>query len=133
LPAVTELVSVEDIRAAAQRLAGIVHETPLETSRAVSERVGATTLLKYEHFQRTGSFKLRGAYNRICQLKERVRSRGVVCASAGNHAQGVALSAQLLGVRARVFMPVGTPLPKVAAGSSPGSPWQSRRRARPAA
>ncbi|HEX6256792.1 MAG TPA: threonine ammonia-lyase [Euzebyales bacterium] len=77
--------------------------------------VGAQVLLKCEHLQRTGSFKLRGAYNRIASLSPAEREHGVVCASAGNHAQGVALSAQLLGVGATVFMPAGAPLPKVAA------------------
>jgi threonine dehydratase len=79
----------------------------------VSERVGHPVLLKAENLQRTGSFKLRGAYNRIAQLSPEERRHGVVCASAGNHAQGVALAAALQGVEATVFMPVEAPLPKV--------------------
>lgn len=110
-----DLVTLEQIRAARKRLASVVQATPLQPSRAVSSAAGATTFLKCEHLQRTGSFKLRGAYNRIVTLSQEERDRGVVCASAGNHAQGVALSAQLTGARARVFMPAGAPLPKVTA------------------
>ena len=109
------LVTLDDIRAAAERLRGVIQVTPLEPSRAVSSAAGVETVLKCEHLQRTGSFKLRGAYNRIAQLSAEERARGVVAASAGNHAQGVALSAQLLGVRSHVFMPAGAPLPKVEA------------------
>ena len=109
------LVTVDAIERAAARLAGVIQPTPVERTRAISERAGCTVLLKCEHLQRTGSFKLRGAYNRIAQLSEAERRRGVVCSSAGNHAQGVALSAQLAGVAATVFMPVGAPLPKLAA------------------
>jgi threonine dehydratase len=118
---VTDLVSLADIRAAADRLAGVVQPTPLETSRAVSELAGARTLLKCEHLQRTGSFKLRGAFNRVSRLDAAARSRGVACASAGNHAQGVALSARLAGTTARVFMPAGAALPKVAATRTYGA------------
>ncbi|MGH3665312.1 MAG: threonine ammonia-lyase [Egibacteraceae bacterium] len=115
-PACTrQLVALDDVLAAADRLAGVVQVTPMEPSRAVSDLVGVQTLLKCEHLQRTGSFKLRGAYNLITQLTEAERARGVVCASAGNHAQGVALSAQLLGVQATVFMPAAASLPKIEA------------------
>ncbi len=117
----TDLISLDDVLAARQRLTGVVDVTPVELSRAVSESCGARTLLKCEHLQRTGSFKMRGAYNRIAQLDEAERRRGVVCASAGNHAQGVALSAQLLGVKATVFMPSGAPLPKVEATCAYGA------------
>lgn len=109
------LVELGDITDARERLRGVVAHTPMEVSRAVSNEVGGEVLLKCEHLQRTGSFKLRGAYNRIAQLSSTERAAGVVCASAGNHAQGVALSAQLTGIDARVFMPAGAPLPKVAA------------------
>lgn len=109
------LVELDHILDARRRLDGVVARTPTETSRAVSEEVGTQVLLKCEHLQRTGSFKLRGAYNRIVRLSADERARGVVCASAGNHAQGVALSARLIGVDARVFMPAGAPLPKVEA------------------
>jgi threonine dehydratase len=110
-----ELVGLDQIWAARKRLAPVVQATPLQPSRAVSSLTGAATYLKCEHLQRTGSFKVRGAYNRIVALSQDERDRGVVCASAGNHAQGVALSAQLTGASARVFMPAGAPLPKVEA------------------
>lgn len=87
----------------------------MEGSRHLSELVGAPVHLKCENLQRTGSFKLRGAYVRIAGLSPEERAAGVVAASAGNHAQGVALASTLLGVRSTVFMPVGAPLPKVAA------------------
>ncbi|MDQ3708427.1 MAG: threonine ammonia-lyase [Actinomycetota bacterium] len=116
-----ELVALPEILAARERLAGVVQTTPLEPSSAVSELAGLLVLLKCEHLQRTGSFKIRGAYNRIVQLDEAERARGVVCASAGNHAQGVALSARLVGVRATVFMPTTAPLPKVEATRSYGA------------
>jgi threonine dehydratase len=108
-----ELVGLADVRAAAGRLEGILLPTPLERSRAVGALAGADVWLKCENLQRTGSFKLRGAYNRIALLRDEERARGVVCASAGNHAQGVALAASLQGVASRVFMPEGAPLPKV--------------------
>lgn len=115
------LVTLDDIRGAARRLAGVIQATPVECSRAVTDLAGVPTVLKCEHLQRTGSFKIRGAYNRIAQLSAQERSRGVACASAGNHAQGVALSAALAGVPARVFMPVGVPLPKLAATRAYGA------------
>ncbi len=107
--------SVEDVRRAADRLRGVVRCTALEPCRVLAERLGSPVLLKYENRQRTGSFKLRGAYTRMVRLSAEERDRGVVAASAGNHAQGVALAAGLLGIRATVFMPVGAPLPKIAA------------------
>ncbi len=110
-----ELITADDIAAAAKRLEGVIQHTPVELSRAVSGAVGVETRLKCEHLQRTGSFKIRGAYNRIVQLDDDERRRGVVAASAGNHAQGVALSAQLAGVPATIFMPTSAPLPKVEA------------------
>jgi len=108
-----ELVTLDAVRAAAGRIEGVTHVTPVEHSRALSERVGAEVLLKCENLQRTGSFKLRGAYNRIAQLSPQERVRGVVCASAGNHAQGVALAASLQEVTSTVFMPIEAPLPKL--------------------
>ncbi|RLV69145.1 Threonine dehydratase [Streptomyces sp. CBMAI 2042] len=95
--------------------------TALEGSRHLSELVGAPVHLKCENLQRTGSFKLRGAYVRISGLSPVERAAGVVAASAGNHAQGVALASSLLGVRSTVFMPVGAPLPKVAATQEYGA------------
>ncbi|MGK5532355.1 threonine ammonia-lyase [Streptomyces sp. URMC 129] len=106
---------LDDVLAAQKTLSGISRVTALEGSRYLSRLVGAPVRLKCENLQRTGSFKIRGAYTRIAGLTEPERARGVVAASAGNHAQGVALAAHLLGVRSTVFMPVGAPLPKVAA------------------
>ncbi len=111
----SHLVGVDEILAAQKVLDGIVRRTPMETSRVLSEQVGGPVLFKCENLQRTGSFKIRGAYLRISRLSHEQRSRGVVAASAGNHAQGVALAASLLGAAATVFMPNSAPLPKVAA------------------
>ncbi|MEU3609960.1 threonine ammonia-lyase [Streptomyces sp. NPDC035033] len=106
---------LDDVRGARKMLAGVARMTAVEGSRHLSSLVGAPVLLKCENLQRTGSFKLRGAYVRIAGLRPEEKAAGVVAASAGNHAQGVALASQLLGVHATVFMPVGAPLPKVAA------------------
>ena len=92
-------VSADDIRAAERLLQGVVRPTPLEYSRALSDKVGAEVYLKCENLQRAGSFKIRGAYTRMARLSAEERARGVVAASAGNHAQGVALAAQLLGIQ----------------------------------
>ncbi|QXQ99061.1 threonine ammonia-lyase [Streptomyces sp. WY228] len=106
---------LDDVRGAQKMLSGVARVTALEGSRHLTELVGAPVHLKCENLQRTGSFKLRGAYVRISGLTPVERAAGVVAASAGNHAQGVALASSLLGVRSTVFMPVGAPLPKVAA------------------
>jgi threonine dehydratase len=116
-----DLVSLADVDAAAERIGALLQRTPVELSRAVSEASGIRTLLKCEHLQRTGSFKIRGAANRIAELSYDERARGVVCASAGNHAQGVALSARRIGAPATVFMPAGAPLPKVEATRAYGA------------
>jgi threonine dehydratase len=108
-------VGFEDIVAAAERLRGIAHRTPVVTSRTLDARTGATAFLKCENLQRMGAFKFRGAYNRIAQLTGAERERGVVAFSSGNHAQGVALAAQLLGVPATIVMPSDAPAAKVAA------------------
>ncbi|HVM18405.1 MAG TPA: threonine ammonia-lyase [Egibacteraceae bacterium] len=116
-----DLITIDDVLAAQRRLEDIAQRTPVEVSRAVSKFIGLETVLKCEHLQRTGSFKIRGAYNRISRLSADERARGVVCASAGNHAQGVALSASLLGVASTVFMPTTAPLPKIEATRSYGA------------
>lgn len=116
-----DLVDVTAVEIARERLAAVMQPTPIEPSRALTELVGAEVVLKCENLQRTGSFKLRGAYNRIAQLTEDERHRGVVCASAGNHAQGVALAARLQGVEATVFMPEQAPLPKAEATAAYGA------------
>jgi len=107
--------TLADVRAAAELLDGIVERTPVETSRALTEIAGTPVLLKCENLQRAGSFKIRGAYVRMSRLSDEEKARGVVAASAGNHAQGVALAARLLGIDAMVFMPVEVALPKLAA------------------
>lgn len=106
---------LDDIRGAQKMLSGVARMTAMEGSRHLTALVGAPVHLKCENLQRTGSFKLRGAYVRIAGLSPEERAAGVVAASAGNHAQGVALASTLLGVRSTVFMPMGAPLPKVAA------------------
>ena len=108
-------ITLDDIRGAHKMLSGVARVTTMEGSRHLSSLVGAPVHLKCENLQRTGSFKIRGAYVRISGLRPEERAAGVVAASAGNHAQGVALAASLLGVHSTVFMPVGAPLPKVAA------------------
>jgi threonine dehydratase len=111
---VTEVptVSLADIEAARDLIEGTAIYTPMEESRWLSSLTGGPVSLKCENLQRTGSFKIRGAYVRISRLSEEERRHGVVAASAGNHAQGVALAAQLLGIKATVFMPEGAPIPK---------------------
>ncbi len=116
-----DLVTADAVREAAERLQGVLQPTPIEPSRALSSKVGSSVLLKCENLQRTGSFKMRGAYNRIARLSDEEKARGVVCASAGNHAQGVALAAQMQGVEATVYMPVEAPLPKVDATAGYGA------------
>jgi threonine dehydratase len=120
LPA-TALVTLDDVQKARKTLVGVVRETPLEPSRPLAALLSGPAWLKCENVQRAGSYKIRGAYVRISRLTEAERSRGVVAASAGNHAQGVALAANLLGTAATVFMPVGAPLPKVAATKGYGA------------
>jgi threonine dehydratase len=120
-PPATALVTLDDVQNARKGLVGIVRETPLEPSRPLSALLSGPAWLKCENVQRAGSYKIRGAYTRISRLTDEERARGVVAASAGNHAQGVALAANLLGTAATVFMPVGAPLPKVAATKGYGA------------
>jgi threonine dehydratase len=93
----------------------VAEVTPMESSRFLAELLGAPVYLKCENLQRTGSYKIRGGFNRISQLTDEEKSRGVVAASAGNHAQGVAFAARELGIAATIFMPVGVALPKLQA------------------
>lgn len=104
--------TLDEIRAARERVAAVAEITPMESSRFLSEIAGVPVYLKAENLQRTGSYKIRGAYNRLSQLTEEERAHGVVAASAGNHAQGVALAARELGIAATIFMPNGVALPK---------------------
>lgn len=114
-------MDLEDIRSAQERITGVVRDLPVREARWLSEEVGGPVYLVTENLQRSGSFKIRGAYNRIAQLSAEERSRGVVAASAGNHAQGVAVAAQMLGVKATVFMPEDASIPKVQATQDYGA------------
>ncbi len=109
---VVSAVSLADVEAAREVIRDVAIVTPMEQSRWLSALVDGPVWLKCENLQRTGSFKIRGGYVRISRLSPEERARGVVAASAGNHAQGVALAAQLLGIRSTVFMPEGAPIPK---------------------
>lgn len=109
----TVTVEFSDVEAAATRLADVVVETPLLESAELDEVVGGHVLIKPECLQRTGSFKIRGAYNLMCQLSEREAGRGVVAWSSGNHAQGVAAAGALLGIRTTIVMPEDAPPAKI--------------------
>ncbi|VBA40272.1 threonine ammonia-lyase [Mycobacterium attenuatum] len=115
------LLTLDQINAAADRLKPVIRPTPIIASRLLSDCVGQQVWLKCENLQRTGSFKPRGAYNRIANLNAEDRARGVVAASAGNHAQGVAWAATELGISSTVFMPVTVALPKLAATKAYGA------------
>jgi hypothetical protein len=106
------LADFEGARHVVSRVADV---TPMETARFMSEILGSPVYLKCENLQRTGSYKIRGAYNRLAQLTDEEKARGVVAASAGNHAQGVAFAARELGIAATIFMPVGVAQPKLQA------------------
>lgn len=108
-------MKLDDVHRAQGLLADIVETTPLAHSRWLAESAGAPIYLKCENLQRAGSFKIRGAYVRLSRLGSEERARGVVAASAGNHAQGVALAARTLGISATIFMPEGAALPKIQA------------------
>ncbi len=112
---------LSDIQQAQELLSGIIHKTPLDKSRTFSEMTGAEVYLKLENLQKTGSFKIRGAYHKIRSLTDEERSRGVIAASAGNHAQGVAYGARAAGIKATIVMPEQAPLAKVMATRSYGA------------
>jgi threonine dehydratase len=138
---VSDLVTIDEVRDSARLLHGVVRETPVDQPPFLERLAGRPVLLKHEELQRTGSFKVRGAYCHIARLTPEQRAGGVVAVSAGNHAQGVALSASLLGVDATIFMPDTAPLPKVEAtrgygakvelvsGGLPGAMRAARERA----
>ncbi len=111
----SSMLSLEDVLAARDRVADVARRTPLDYSHSFSSMTGAEVHLKEENFQRTGSFKIRGATNRIATMSQADRDRGVVTASAGNHAQGVALAASRVGADAKIVMPKYAPFSKVAA------------------
>ncbi len=110
-----DVLTLEKIEEARSRLAGVASLTPLDYSVTFSAITGNTVYLKLENMQKTGSFKIRGAYNKIMSLNEEERLRGVIAASAGNHAQGVAYAAGRAGLRCTVVMPAGAPISKVMA------------------
>ncbi|WP_125610648.1 threonine ammonia-lyase [Specibacter cremeus] len=114
-------VTLADVQSARELLAGITEVTPIESSRALGRITGSDVFFKCENLQRAGSFKVRGAYTRMARLSAEERARGVVAASAGNHAQGVAVAAKSLGIAARIYMPVGVALPKLAATRGHGA------------
>ncbi|WP_423923038.1 threonine ammonia-lyase [Frigoribacterium sp. 2-23] len=107
--------TLREIEEARGRVAKVARVTPMESSQFLADVLGSPVYLKCENLQRTGSYKIRGAYNRLTQLSDDEKARGVVAASAGNHAQGVALAARELGIKATIFMPVGVALPKLQA------------------
>jgi threonine dehydratase len=115
------VIELGDIRAAAARIAGVANHTPVLTSRTLDARLGARLFLKAENYQRSGSFKFRGAYNKISQLKPEELARGVVAVSSGNHAQAVALSAKLVGTKALILMPDDAPESKREATAAYGA------------
>ena len=117
-------MDVGDLESARELLRGVALTTPNEESRWLSKVAGTEVHLKCENLQRAGSFKIRGAYVRIARLSPEERANGVVAASAGNHAQGVALAASLLGTKATIFMPEGAALPKVSATKAYGAEVQ---------
>ncbi|MEG3614480.1 threonine ammonia-lyase [Isoptericola haloaureus] len=114
-PTPLDRVTLADVEAAAELLHGVVTRTPVHPFRALTQLAGADVVLKCENLQRAGSFKIRGAYTRLSRLTPEEQRAGVVAASAGNHAQGVALAAEKLGIPAVVYMPVGASVPKLEA------------------
>lgn len=114
------MIGIDDVEQAMERVEGVAEKTPLRHSRTVSEATDADVHLKYENLQRTGSFKIRGAYNKISSLSDDERESGVIAASAGNHAQGVALAAKEVGVETKIVMPRDAAISKVEATSEYG-------------
>ena len=106
-------IGIQNIREAAERLRGVAVKTPIHQNRYLNEQVGARVYIKPECLQHIGAFKFRGAYNRLSQMDEAQRARGVVAFSSGNHAQGIALAAKLLGIKATIVMPTDAPLLKL--------------------
>ena len=110
-----DLPTLAEFEEAAAGLAPLIERTPVQYSQHLSDLLGQRVVMKLENLQRTGSFKVRGATHRLSRLTAEERARGVVAASAGNHAQGVALAAQQLGIKATIYMPLGVPVPKLLA------------------
>ena len=118
---VTFAISYEDVTAAAEAIQGVAHRTPVLTSRLLNRLTGYQIYFKCENFQRVGAFKFRGAYNALSRLSQAEKARGVVTHSSGNHAQGIALAAKLLGISATIVMPNDAPVSKLAATRSYGA------------
>ena len=116
-----ELPTYADVEAAASRIAGVAHRTPVQTSRTLNDIIGAEVFFKCENFQRMGAFKFRGAFNALSKFSPAQRKAGVVTFSSGNHAQGIALSAKILGIPATIVMPHDAPASKVAATKGYGA------------
>ncbi|MDQ6657721.1 MAG: threonine ammonia-lyase [Actinomycetota bacterium] len=114
-------VSLTEIRSARELIRPVIRFTPMESSRPLEALAGGEVHLKCENLQRTGSFKIRGAYTRIARLSDEEKAAGVVAASAGNHAQGVALAAALVGIKSTVFMPIGASIAKLEATKAYGA------------
>jgi len=119
--AATPVITIDDVHAAAARIEGMAHRTPVLTSRALDEATGARVFLKAENLQRVGAFKFRGACNAVASLSAEERERGVATVSSGNHAQALALAAQLHGVKATILMPDDAPAGKLAATKGYGA------------
>ncbi len=118
---VEQMVGLEEIEEAAGRVRQVIRPTPAIFSGSLTKLAGRRVFVKPEHFQRTGSFKVRGAFNRISALAADGATKEIVAASAGNHAQGVALASSVCGLRSTVFMPAGASLPKVEATRAYGA------------
>jgi threonine dehydratase len=118
---VTLAISFADVVSAAERLGGVVNRTPIVTSATFNQRAGAEVFFKCENMQRIGAFKFRGAYNALSRLSQAEKARGVVTHSSGNHAQGIALAARLLGISATIVMPGDAPASKMAATQGYGA------------
>src|SRR4051794_41725108 len=114
-------LSADDVRAARAAVEAVARRTPILTTRTFSERVGGTVVLKAENLQRTGSFKVRGVANKLATLGEEGCARGVVAASAGNHAQALAAAAKARGIRCEVFVPTEAPMSKVETARGSGA------------
>ncbi|SHK08055.1 L-threonine ammonia-lyase [Anaerobranca californiensis DSM 14826] len=114
-------LTLQDIQRAERNIKGFIRKTPLEKSHTITEMIGQPVYFKYENLQKTGSFKLRGAANKIINLWEEGKTKGVIAASAGNHAQGVAFAATRLGIKAKILMPKGAPITKISATEGYGA------------
>jgi threonine dehydratase len=113
IPEAAALPDINDVHAAAERLRGVAHRTPVMSSRTLNARIGAQVFFKCENFQRAGAFKFRGAYHALSQLTSAEQERGVLTYSSGNHAQAIALAGSLLGIRTTIVMPNNAPQSKL--------------------